>query len=137
MQENLRMITPLRFFLLVVLLVIVGIALWQVTYSSPGDRKDLRYQAWKLGLYPFDLDQATSTMTGDISPDRLVVGKTKEELIRKFGYVTPLEQASEYIKFCYTNSPYYGKQVLILRHSDWMVVMEDNHAVNLVLVKGC
>jgi hypothetical protein len=106
-------------------------------YHGPGDRKDLRYQAWKLGLYPFDLDQATSTMVGDISPDRLVVGKTKEELIKKFGFVTPLDQASAYIKFCYFNSPYYGKQVLILRHSDWMVVMQGDRAVDLVLLKGC
>jgi len=120
-----------------VLVLVLGLAFWQVLYHSPGDRKDLRYQAWKLGLYPMDLDEATSTMVGDIYPDRLVVGKTEEELIKKFGYVTTLENASEYVKYCYFNSPYNGKQVLILRKSDWMVLMKDGRATDLILVKGC
>jgi len=84
-----------------------------------------------------DLDKATSTMVGDIHPDRLVVGKTKEELVKKFGYVTTLDNASEYLKYCYFNSPYYGKQVLILRSSNWMVLMKNGRAADLILVKGC
>jgi hypothetical protein len=120
-----------------VLVLVLGLAFWQALYHGQGDRKDLRYQAWKLGLYPMDLDGATSTMVGDIYPDRLVVGKTEEELIRKFGYVTTLEDASEYVKYCYLNSPYYGEQVLILRKSNWMVLMKDGRATDLILVKGC
>ena len=120
-----------------VLLIVTGLALWQTLYHGPGDRKDLRYQAWKIGLLPMDLDKATSTMVGDIHPDRLVVGKTKEELVKKFGYVTTLDNASEYLKYCYFNSPYYGKQVLILRSSNWMVLMKNGRAADLILVKGC
>ena len=118
-------------------LIVTGLASWQALYHGPGDRKDLRYQMWKLGLYPMDLDQATSTMVGDIFPDRLVVGKTREELVRKFGYVTSLENSSDYIRYCYFNSPYFGTPVLILRRSNWMVLMKDGRAASLILVKGC
>jgi hypothetical protein len=120
-----------------VLLVVVGLVCWQALYHSPGDRKDLRYQAWKLGIYQMDLDKATDTMVGDIYPDRLVIGKTEAEIAKRFGYVTALESASEYVRYCYFNSPYYGKHVLILRQSNWMVLMKDGRAVDLILVKGC
>lgn len=106
-------------------------------FHGPNDTKDLRYQGWRLGIFPFDLDQATSTMIADAHRDDLVIGKTKEELIRKFGYLTPLDQASQYIKYCYFNSPYYGKLVLILRNSEWMVIMKNDRAEELVLVEGC
>lgn len=126
-----------RISLTLALLLIVAIGLWQAAYHGPGDRKDLRYQAWKLGIYPMNLDQATGTMVSDIWPDRLVVGKSREDLVKRFGYVTPLNQASDYVKYCYFNSPYYGKEVVILRRSNWMVVMQNGRATNLVLLKGC
>jgi hypothetical protein len=126
-----------KFFIGIVVCSIAGLGLWEAVYHNPGDRKDLRYQAWKLGIYPMDLDQATSTMVGDIFPDRLVVGKTREQLVKKFGYVTDYDQASDYVKYCYVNSPYFGKRVIILRRSNWMVVMNNGRATDLVLVKGC
>lgn len=111
--------------------------MWQLTYDSPGDRKDLRYQGWKLGLYPMNTDKALSTMTHDVFPDTLVVGKTKDELIRKFGYVSTLDQASTYVRYCYFNYPHNEEQVLILRSSNWMVLMKNGRATDLLLVKGC
>jgi len=114
-----------------------ALAIWQALFHGAGDRKDLRYQGWKLGIYPMDLDQATSTMIGDVHPERLVVGKTKDQLIKKFGYATPIDQAPQYVKYCFFNSPYYGKQVFMLRHSNWMVLMKDGRAEQLLLVKGC
>jgi len=69
-------ITTVKARIAVIFLIAAGFALWQVQYGHADDLKDLRYQAWRLGLYPMDLDQATSTMVGDMGPDRLVVGKS-------------------------------------------------------------
>jgi hypothetical protein len=95
------------------------------------------YIGWRLGLPTVDQDRALGTMVGDVHRETLVIGKTKNELIRKFGYVTSLNEASEYIKYCYNNSDYRGKQVLFLRRSNWQVVMKDGRAESIVLVKGC
>ena len=76
-------------------------------------------------------------MIDDVHRGDLVIGKTKGELAQKFGYVTTLDEASQYIKYCYDNSDYRGKQVLFLRRSNWQVVMKDARALEIVLVKGC
>jgi len=76
-------------------------------------------------------------MVGDIHRQNLVIGKTKSELIRKFGYVTSFDEASEYYRFCYNTSDYKGTQMLFLRRSNWMVVMRNGRATDLVLLKGC
>lgn len=130
-------ITSRKAWGLVAILIAVGITIWQLTYDSPGDRKDLRYQGWKLGIYPMDSAEALGTMTHDISPDRLVVGKTKEELIKKFGYISTIDQSSTYVRYCLFNSSYTGKQVFTLRSSNWMVLMNNGRATDLILVKGC
>ena len=126
-----------RLILAGVSVVLLGLVFWQALYHGPDEPKDLRYQAWKLGLYSMDLDKATSTMVGDIYPDRLVMGRTEAELAKRFGYVTGVENASEYVRYCYFNSPYYGKEALILRHSNWMVLMKNGRVLRLILVKGC
>jgi hypothetical protein len=120
-----------------VVLIFLGVALWEALFHGPNDTKDLRYQGWRLGIYPFSLDQATSTMILDVHRDDLVIGKTRGELVKRFGYVISLDQASDYIKYCYSNSDYRGKQVLFLRKSNWQVVMKNGRAEELVLVKGC
>ena len=55
----------------------------------------------------------------------------------KFGYVSSINQASPYAKYCYENSPYWGKPVLFLRNSNWMVLMENDRAKELIRVSGC
>ncbi len=110
---------------------------WELLYHGPDEPKDLRYKGWKLGVYPMNPDKALETMVGDTYPDKLVVGKTEAELKKKFGYVTPLERTSEYVKYCYNNSDRRGQDVLMLRNSNWMVVMKNGRAQELVLVKGC
>jgi hypothetical protein len=130
-------ITPARCLVAIALTTIAFLALWETQYHGPGESRDLRYQARKLGVYPMDVDQATGSMIADVHRDSLVIGKTQDELIKKFGYVTALENASGYVKYCYFNSPYYGTPVLMLRKSNWMVLMKDGRATNLILVKGC
>jgi len=122
-----------------ILLAIVALGGWWATYPGPDDPKGLMYVGWRLGLPTLDPDRALGTMVGDRHRDGLVIGKTREELVRRFGFVTSLDEpSSQYVRFCYNNFDYYRvKQVLILRRSNWMVVMKDDRAVDLVLVKGC
>ena len=76
-------------------------------------------------------------MVGDSHRNDLVIGKTKSGLVERFGYVTPVDEASAYVRYCYFNSPYYGQQVLVLRRSNWTVIMKNGKTANLVLAKGC
>ncbi len=82
-------------------------------------------------------DSALGTMVGDGKSKDLVIGKTEAELIKKFGYVTPMSQAAEYYRFCYRTSGRPLQPALMLRNSNWMVLMKDGHVEDLVLLKGC
>ena len=115
----------------------LGVLCWEVMFHGPADRKDLRYQAWKRGLYPFRIESALETMVADPDRDSVVVGRTAPQLANRFGYVLPINQASQYDQFCYENSPYRGQSVLILRNSNWMVLMENGRVKDLILIKGC
>jgi hypothetical protein len=126
-----------RKILWLVVIFVAFFGMWWATYPGPDDPKGIMYIGWRFGLPSLNPDRALGTMVGDIHRENLVIGKTKDELIRRFGYVTTVDQASEYVRYCYFNSPYYGKDVLILRYSNWMVLMDNGRAVDLVLVKGC
>jgi hypothetical protein len=130
-------ITPGKLLIAIGALTVAFLALWQAAYPSWADPKNPQYVAWKLGILPMNLDHVMETMVGDFRSTDLVIGKTQDELIKRFGYVTSLDEASRYYKFCYSTSDYKGKQVLFLRRSNWMVVMQDGRAVGLVLMKGC
>ena len=121
------------FFLVLTMIVIGG---WWVVYPGQ-DPKGFEYIGWRLGLPSLNPDLALGSMIGDVHRDGLVIGKTRDELVKKFGYVTEVNRHSAYWWYCYFNSPYYGKDVLILRRSNWMVVMKDGRAEELVLLKGC
>ena len=123
----------------IILFAIVAFGGWWASYPGWYDPKGFLYIGWRLGLPTVDQDRALETMVGDVHRETLVIGKTKGQLTSKFGYLTSLDDpSSRYVKFCYDNSDYYrGKQVLILRRSNWMVVMKDDRAIDLVLVKGC
>ena len=84
-----------------------------------------------------DVDRAASTMIGDRYRDRIVLGKTKEQLRDRFGYLTNLSEASPYRRGCYFLSGRTGKEVLFIRNRDWMIVFDGDRATELVLIKGC
>jgi hypothetical protein len=126
-----------RHLLTILSILALYLVVWELLYHGPAEPKDLRYMGWKLGIYPMDPGDALETMVGDTYPDKLVVGKTEAELRKKFGFVTPLERASEYVKYCYNNSDRRGQEVFMLRNSNWMVVIKNGRAQELVLVKGC
>jgi len=110
---------------------------WALTYPSSSDPKSIQYVFWKHGLYKMNLDLATGTMIGDANRDKLVIGKTKAQLRDKFGYLSALADASEYLRGCYQSSGWKGMDVLFIRQSPWMIVFVKGKATQLVLIKGC
>jgi hypothetical protein len=120
----------------IVALVILFAAAWVGTYRS-GDPKNIQYILWKAGLYKLDLSVATDTMIGDGHSDRLVIGKTKAQIEKRFGPLLTLEQASPYERACYENEGWKDTHVLFIARSSWMVVFDGDKATDLVLIKGC
>ncbi len=116
--------------------VFVFVAAWALTYPN-GDPKNIKYVLWKAGIYRMNLDTAAYTMIGDSGRNKLVVGKSREQLRNKFGYLVTPANASQYLRGCYQNSDWKNKEVLFLRQSPFMVVFDGNRATDLVLVKGC
>jgi hypothetical protein len=110
------------------------ISVWSVAYSGE-DPRNIKYLLWKAGLYKMNIDSATFTMVRDSGRDKLVVGKTKEELQSKFGTLLTLEQVSQYYREGY-NLGWKGKDVLFIRNSPWMIVFDHGRATELVLMKG-
>jgi len=106
-------------------------------YPADSDPKNIKYVLWKAGAYPMNLDTATGTMVGDAKRGKLVVGRTRQELQARFGYLLPLPDASPYLRNCYENSSRKGREVVFIRTSPWMVVFDGGKASELVLIKGC
>jgi hypothetical protein len=132
-------------------LVVVGVLLssaffisWVKNYPNGDDPKNIDYVLWKHELNQnMNLDDAVSAMTHDTWAVELVEGKTLEQLHSRFGLIRTLKEARSYDQFCATNGsvgergvPALGKEVVFLRESDWMVILENGKAVDLVLCKG-
>ena len=70
------------------------------------------------------------------APDKLVLGKSKDQLEQRFGFLTKPEDVGPYLDGFYKTSWMNGKDVLFIRHSPWAVVFENGKASDLILVKG-
>lgn len=123
--------------LLVVSLCVIVLLAVVFLPRDPTEATSVRYWAWKHGLVQMDLDRALNEMVNDPGRDSIVVGKTEPELRAKFGFTLPVDQASSYVQYCYKNSPYTTSHVFMLRHSNWMVLMRDGKAAQLLRVSGC
>jgi|SRR5271168_1974789 len=117
--------------------VILTAAAWMSVHPSGDDPRSLKYVLWKHHLYKLDPDTATHAMLLDTQRDRLVVGKTKAELLDQFGFLMPAADASPILRDCYESSPWNEKSVLFIRTSAWMVVFEGDRGSELVLMKDC
>ncbi len=117
---------------------------WVEQYPEGYDPKNIDYVLWKHGLNQnMNLDNAVSAMTHDVWAVRLVEGKSKDELKDRFGYIRTLSEARPYDQLCDTIGAVgelgihpAGKEVVFLRDSDWMVILDKGKAVDLVLCKG-
>jgi hypothetical protein len=127
----------LRSLLASTAVVMLAFVIWYLAYPSSRDPKNPRYVLWKTGIYPMDPRLAAETMVGDPQRDELVLGKSKEELQSKFGYLIPLPQTTSYIKTCYQEQGMRYGDVMFIRNSPWMVVFQDGRAAHLILFKGC
>jgi hypothetical protein len=111
------------------------VALWEATYPDREDPKNIHYVAWKYHLLPMDPHRALSIMTHDQYSERLVLGKTKEELQQRFGFVLTTNQVRPYLRdYCAAARP--GADVLFLNSNNYMVIMSQGKATELVLCKG-
>lgn len=117
---------------------------WVKAYPTGYDPKNIDYVLWKHGLNQnMNLDNAIGAMTHDTWAVRLVEGQSKEDLKNRFGYIRTLKEARPYDQLCSTNGSVgergiaaAGKEVVFLRDSDWMVILDNGKAVDLVLCKG-
>jgi hypothetical protein len=100
---------------------------------------------WKHGLNNnMDIDSALVAMSHDVWPARQVQGLTREQLKDRFGYMRTLDEATPYLRGCYSTPGAAGQvetrdkreNVVFLRDSPWMVVMGNEKAVDLILCKG-
>src|SRR5580700_6102899 len=122
----------LRKSLYVVLALVVFFGLWEWSYPGSADPKNLHYVAWKWHLLPIDHMRALGVMTHDTYSERLVLGKTPDQLARRFGFVRTVSEVGPYLRdYCAAARP--GASVLFLNNSDYMVVMQNNRVTELVL----
>jgi hypothetical protein len=126
-----------RFLLPSIAVLMLAFVIWSLTCPSSSDPKNPRYVLWKTGIYPMDPGLAAETMIADPHRDELVLGKSKEELRPKFGYLTAFPQAASYIQICYREQGMRYDDVMFIRNSTWMVVFQDGRAARLILFKGC
>jgi hypothetical protein len=125
-----------QLFILVLAFIVALVVVWTLTYPSPSDPKNIKYVLWKHELYPMNVDEAMGAMIGDIGRDKLVVGKTKAQLQKKFGYLVVPSGAHPYMKSCYLESPWQDRDVLLIRDGPWMVLFSGKKAIELRLCKG-
>lgn len=118
---------------------------WLGTYPDAVDPKNLYYVLWKHGLNSsMNLDSALAAMSHDVWPVRRVQGLTREQLQSRFGYTRTLDEATPYLRGCYSAPEAAGQvetkgkkeDVVFLRDSPWMVVIKDEKAVDLILCKS-
>jgi hypothetical protein len=132
------------FFVGVGLVLTVAILVaWMGTYTDPSDTKNIYYVLWKLGLNNnMNLDSALGAMTHDGSREKQVQGLTREQLKNRFGYIRTLDEETPYLRDCYSTPGGVGEahvkreNVVFLRDSPWMVVIENEKAADLILCKG-
>ena len=119
--------------------------IWLHIYPDNTDPKNIYYVLWKHGLNDnMNPDFALVAMSHDVWPVKQVQGLSAEELKARFGFIRTLEEATPYLRGCYSAPGAIGQietqgnkdDVVFLRDSPWMVVMKNGKAVDLVLCKG-
>ncbi|SRR5258708_49453 len=117
--------------------ILLFLSVWLLLYPSRSDPKNIQYILWKAGLWNMNLDAAAQTMIGDADAEKLVLGRTEEQVRGRFGYLLLPADATPYLRNCYQGSAWKAKEVRFIRQSPWMIVFESDRAVKLVLIKGC
>jgi hypothetical protein len=132
------------FFVGIGIVVSLGVLVaWLETYPDSGDPKNIYYVLWKHGLNnKIDIDSALGAMSHDAWPVRRVQGLTRDQIKERFGYVRTLDETTPYLRACdstpLSQAETRGNRedVVFLRDSAWMVVIQNGKAVDLILCKG-
>jgi hypothetical protein len=115
--------------------IVAVFVVWILIYPSDSDPKNIKYVLWKNDLYQMNLDEAVGTMIGDVEREKLVVGKSKVQLQKKFGYLVSPSDSHPYMRSCYLESPWKDRDVLLIRGGPWMVLFSGEKATELRLCK--
>jgi hypothetical protein len=116
--------------------ILAVFALWVATYPQDDDPKNIKYVLWRHHLNPWmNLNAAAETVIHDQDRERLIVGSSREELRKRFGYMTDPSARSEYFQHCALHAGEHS-DALYLRQTDLIVIFRDNHAIEQFLCKG-
>ena len=116
---------------------------WLKSYPNADDPKNIDYVLWKYGLNAnMNLDAALSAITHDSWPVRRVAGLSKRQLRDRFGFIrsfdetTPCGQPKDLVEV-FGLGPYFGAaEAITLRDSNWVVLLKNGIAVDLLICKG-
>lgn len=149
MNKNLvsaaSLVKSMALILFGMIISIIFLLHWAKIHQSDSDPKNISYILWQLGDNPnMNLDHAMTAMVGDSWAARNLRGMTTQELRKRFGYLLDVQQVRPYDQYCYATAESVGqfgthargRAVLFLRDSDWMVILDQDRAIDLVLCKG-
>jgi hypothetical protein len=87
--------------ILLIAALLCGVVLVVILFNRPDptEATSVRYWAWKHGLAKIDADRALTEMVNDPNRDSIVVGQTEPQLVAKFGFTLPIDQASSYVQY--------------------------------------
>lgn len=142
--EWLQRIAFAAFFVAVGIVLSLGVlAAWLETYPDSSDPKNIYYVLWKHGLnINMDIDSALGAMSHDASALKRVKGLTIAQMKDRFGYVRTLDETTPYLRACHSTPRGHAEtqgnreDVVFLRDSPWIVVLQNGKAVDLILCKG-
>jgi hypothetical protein len=127
----------------VVLLIPIFVAfLWTLAFQDNDDPKNIKYVLWKHHLNPWmNLDDAAYTVVHDSERDQLIVGRSANELRKRFGYMIVPATRSPYFQDCAADSPTHGPPhrhdgALYLRQTDLIVFLNEGTATETMMCKG-
>ncbi len=82
----------------ILVLIAAVLGLWQATYPGRYDGKGLHYVLWKHHLASMDLDRASAIVINDPERNAMMLGKTRQELTRRFGYLKSPTEVRPYLR---------------------------------------
>jgi hypothetical protein len=114
---------------------------WNAMYPAESDPKGVRYILWKEDILPMNLDKAADTMMGDADRDSLVIGKTKQQLQDRFGFILPIRKSTiglYFIRYCEPIDGWKANDdIFTIRDTWWVVHFAAGKAVDMRVAKGC
>jgi hypothetical protein len=128
-----------RYILVLIAVAVIVAALYVFLFHidlPPSDHNSIPYILWRHGYSTMNEKHAVEVMLEDQNRNDLVVGKTQSELAQRFTLITPA-QALPYYRRCYEASAWKGHKALFIKSTPWLIVFNDDKAVELLLVKGC